>query len=712
MSRTLYRIGRASASRPWWVLGAWLVAAVAVVVSSAAVGNRLRDSVEAPGVDSQRAVDLLDRAGAGDAGITAQVVLTPTDPAVTFDAPAARQAVADVRTRLLALPDVVGASDPLVDGGVSADGRVALVRVQYPVVERLDADDLAALKDALAEARAGSPLRIEAGGDLFFSFEQPRNTLGELLGLLVAVLVLLVAFGSLVAMGLPLALALFGLTVGISALPLLDHLVEIPSFSTVIGSMVGLGVGIDYALFLVTRHREHLAAGHDVVDAAALAVATAGRAVLFAGGTVVVSILGLATAGMPSLTAAGLAISLIVALMVAASITLLPALLRLAGTRIDRFGLPHRHRVVPADRQVWHRWGAHMSRHALPYAAAGTVALLALAAPTLSLRLGFPDDGNLPVERTERRAYDLVAGGFGAGTNGPLVVAVALAGDPSVVDRVQAAVAADPGIASVAPPTVDEAAGVAALVAVSRTAPQDAATVATIERLRADVLPAALAGTGATAHVGGQTATFADLGNRVKDRLPVFVTAVVAVSFLLLTVVFRSLLVPLKAALLNLLSIGASYGVLVMVFQWEWGARLIGVHDAVPIVSFIPLLMFAIVFGLSMDYEVFLLSRIREHYAATGDNEHSVVEGLAGTGRVITSAALIMVSVFAGFVFGDDPSIKMLGLGLATAIAIDATVVRMVLVPATMTLMGKANWWLPSWLDKRLPRVDLEASAA
>ncbi len=334
--------------------------------------------------------------------------------------------------------------------------------------------------------------------------------------------------------------------------------------------------------------------------------------------------------------------------------------------------------------------------------------LLALTAPVLSLRLGFPDDGTAPESRTERRAYDLAAAGFGPGINGPLVIAVDLGDDPTVAESLAAAVAADPGIAAVAPPEVNAEAGVASIVALPTTKPQDDATWATVERLRADVLPAVLDGTGAEAHVGGQAATFGDAAERIGDRLPWFIAAVVVLSFLLLMVVFRSILVPLKAALLNLLSIGAAYGVLVMVFQWGWGKELIGLEATVPIVSFLPLFMFAVLFGLSMDYEVFLLSRVREEYAATGDNGEAVVNGLAGTARVITSAALIMISVFAGFVLGDDPIVKMMGLGLAVAILVDATVIRVVLVPATMTLLGEANWWLPRWLDRILPAIDID----
>ena len=713
MSHALYRLGRFAARRPWRVIGAWLCAAALVIAASGAFGRELEDSVEVPGLDSQRAGELLSVAGSDRAGLPAQLVLTPRDGAATFrDSAEARAALSELRAEAASLPSVIGAGAS--DTTLSPDGRVALVRLRYPVIEELEASDLEALKSFGSEAAAaGSPLQIEMGGDLFFAFEEPEMGPGELIGLVAAVVILLVAFGSLIAMGLPIGMAVFGLALGISSMSLLTYLIAVPSWVPQLGSMIGLGVGIDYALFIVTRHREHLGLGMSVEESAGRAVATAGQAVIFAGGTVVIAILGLAVAGIPFLTAAGVAIAVMVLIVVAASVTLLPALLGLAGPRIN--GLRRRGRRRTAARATvslrWTRWGQAVSRNAWASVVGVTILLLALTAPVLDLQLGFPDEGTLPETRTERRAYDLVADGFGPGSNGPLVIAVATANDPGVVDPLVRAIAADAGVARVAPPEIDAEAGVAALLAFPTTSPQDEATSETIERLRTEVLPSVLAGSSARAHVGGQTATWVDLGDRVTDRLPLFVAAVVLLSFLLLTVVFRSLLVPLKAAVMNLLSIGAAYGVLVMVFQWGWGAGLIGLETTVPVIPFIPIFMFAILFGLSMDYEVFLLSRVREHYLMTGDNDASVIHGLATTARVITSAALIMILLFLGFVVSDDPSTKMFGLGLATAIAVDASIVRMVLVPATMKLLGDANWWLPGWLDRRLPTIDTEGEA-
>jgi RND superfamily putative drug exporter len=707
LSHALYRWGRLAARRPLTVIGSWLVLAVLVVGASATFGRDLEDNMEVPGLDSQQAADLLAAAGSDRAGLTAQVVLTPRDQRATFSGSAdARAALGRVQAAVAGLPKVLGTTDP----AVSPDGRVALIGVHYPTQDELGRDDLERLKALGAEAATGSPLRVELGGDLFFAFEEPGGT-GELVGLAAAAVILLLAFGSLVAMGLPIGLAVVGLALAVSSMSLVAHLVDVPSWATQLGTMVGLGVGIDYALFIVTRHREFLARGMAVEEAAGRAVATAGQAVVFAGGTVVIAILGLAVAGIPFVTAGGIAISVIVLTMVAASVTLLPAFLGLAGPWINRLGIRRRAHDGARVGSGWRRWGGHVSRNALAYAVGVTVLLLALTAPVLALRMGMPGEGALPETRTERRAYDLVADGFGPGRNGPLVIAVDVAEDPGVLEPLRAAVEADQGIAAVAPPEVDADAGVATLVAFPTTGPQDAATQATVERLRADVFPAVLGGGPASAHVGGQAASFADLGDRIRERLPLLVAAVVLLSFLLLTVVFRSVVVPLKAALLNLLSIGASYGVLVAVFQWGWGAGLIGLESTVPVVAFIPMFMFAITFGLSMDYEVFLLSRVRGEYVATGDNDAAVIRGIAGTARVITSAALIMISVFLGFALGDDPAIKMFGLGLATAIFVDATIVRMVLVPATMKLLGDANWWLPGWLDRLLPAVELDGSA-
>ena len=707
MSRLLYRWGRFAARRPWVVIGVWLALSAGVVLGSATLGREMKDSFEVPGLDSQTAVELLSATGSDNGGITAQVVATPLTDGTTFTgSPAAREQLAEVRAALAAMPHVVTTSQ-----AISPDGRVALIRLQYPTAESLSDADLVSLKDVVAQEREQTPLRLESGGELYFTFEEAGAGAGELIGIVAAMIILLVAFGSFIAMGLPVGLAVFGLALGISSLSLINLVFDIPSWAPQVASMIALGVGIDYALFLVTRHREFLAEGLPVPEAVGRALATAGQAVLFAGGTVVIAVLGMAFAGIPFMTAAGVATSAIVLVMVLASLTLLPAFLGLAGQRINRRG--HRG-IVTADAHPvsrrWMRWGTHVSRHAWAYTIGTTAFLLLLTAPVLALRLGFPDEGSLPPSRTERAAYDLVAEGFGPGINGPLVVVVDTAGDAGVLAPLREAIAADPGVASVSPPETIEGTTVATMLAVPTTAPQDDGTVDTIARLREQAFPSALSGTAAEAHIGGQTASWADIGAKVRDRLPLFVGAVILMSFLLLMLVFRSVLVPLKAAAMTLLSLGAAYGVIVAVFQRGWGAELIGLESTIPVIPFIPMFMFAVLFGLSMDYEVFLLSRVREEYVRTGDSSAAVIRGIASTARVITSAALIMICVFMGFVLDDDPATKMMGLGLATAVLVDATIVRMVLVPSTMTLLGRANWWLPAWLDRLLPDVDIDGT--
>ena len=758
MTNALYRLGLGAARHPWRTIGAWLAIAVTVITLASVFGRELEDTFEVPGLDSQIALDLLNEAQSEQAGLTAKVVVTPSSPegASLVESLALAEQVALVQDGLQQLPKVIGTTptaellqgDPALaveTGLLSEDGAVALIQVQYPVLEELRHADLDALKEFRDTTVQTTDLRVEMGGPLFFNFEEPGGS-QELIGLVAAVIILVLAFGSVVAMGLPIATALFGLAIGMSSMSLITYLIDIPLWTPDLATMIGLGVGIDYALFLVTRHREYLAQGYGVPEAAGRAVATAGQAVIFAGGTVVIAILGLSVAGIPFITAAAVAISVVVGLMVLASVTLVPGLLGLVGPWINRLAVrwPTRARAgvrggvrggigagegvgvgtsaaIPAPSAQhptvdtdgrWDRWGRHVSRHAWPYAIVTTVFLLAVSAPALDLQLGFPDDGTLPETHTERRAFDLATASFGPGTNGPLFVVVAVNGDTEVIDPLAAAVTQDPGIDRTAPPAFSADGEIATIVAIPSTSPQADATTETVERIRNDIIPTVLTGSDASAHVGGPTANFADIAHQVAERLPWFILAVLVLSFCLLTILFRSILVPLKAALLNLLSIGAAYGVIVMVFQWGWGKDLIGLETTIPVVSFVPMFMFALLFGLSMDYEVFLLSRIREAYAKSGDNTGSVIYGIASTARVITSAALIMVAVFLGFVLGDDPTVKLFGLGLATAILVDVTIVRVVLVPATMKLMGDANWWLPGWLDRILPSIDFEGTAA
>lgn len=705
MSTALYRLGRFAARRPWTVLGIWFVIAAIVIVSSATGGKEFEDTFTVPGLDSDEALVLLEEAQSDEAGVSAQIVVASADADSTIvEQPSQVEAV---RADFASLDDVIG----VTPAQFSPDGTVALLRVLYPPTAQLSVETLEDLKELQAELDGSNDLQIEASGELFFTFEEPETGTGEMIGIVAAIIILLVAFGSVIAMGLPIGTALFGLALGVSAMGLINYLLNIPSWAPQMAAMVGIGVGIDYALFLVTRHREYLSQGMTVEESVGRAVATAGQAVIFAGGTVVIAILGLVVAGIPFMTAAGVATSLVVLIMVVAAVTLLPAFLGVAGHKINGIRASRRRVINPGISPRWEGWGAHVSRHAWKYAVGVTAGLLMLSAPVLALQLGFPDNGNLPEDRTERRAFDLMTEAFGVGFSGPLLIAVDTGGDAELIPQLAAAVEADDNIAAVQASAPAAGSDVATLLAYPYTSPQDAETYETVQRLRADVFPTVV-GADQRAHIGGQTASFGDVGNQIEQRLPWFISAVVFLSFFLLTGVFRSPIVALKAAILNLLSIGAAYGVLVMVFQWGWGIELLGLQETVPIVSFIPMFMFAILFGLSMDYEVFLLSRVREEYVQSGNNDQSVIHGIASTARVITSAALIMISVFGGFVLGPDPAIKMVGLGLATAIFVDATIVRIILVPATMKLMGDFNWWIPAWLDRLIPEIDIEGDSA
>jgi RND superfamily putative drug exporter len=703
VSALLFRLGRSSARHPFRVLGLWVAAAIAIVSLQGALDGEFDDSFRVPGVESQRAADVLKDRFPSQGGQMARIVLH-TDDGMLADGDHAA-AVDRTRRELLAGDDVTGVTDL----ASSADGQTAYLDVTYEVDELTGTH----LEDALAAADAarGAGVQTELTGALaLLDQEEPSS---ELIGVGVAVIVLLVAFGSVVAMGLPIVTALVGLFVGASSVGVISAFMDVPEFSLILCMMVGLGVGIDYALFIVTRHRQNLHDGMSVEDSAGTANATAGQAVLFAGSTVVVAILGLFIAGLPALTATGVAVAAVVVVAMVAAVTLLPGMLGLAGTKIDKLSIHRKSHVAkPAEQTFSGRWAHHVGSHPVRYAVASFVALCVLAGPVLAMRIGTPDDGNAAVGTTQRAAYDLLADGFGPGFNGPIqvVVQVPTAADEEAVTAVQQALAADPGIAAVTPALFNEARDTATLRANPTTAPQDSRTDALVRRLRSEVLPAAIDGSDATVLLTGQ-AMLTDMSDRITSRLPLFVFAIAAMSFVLLMIVFRSILVPLKAALMNLLSIAAAYGVIVAIFQWGWGNELVGLENTMPINPFAPLMMFAILFGLSMDYEVFLLSRIREEYVATGDNHGSVVTGLSNTARVITSAALIMISVFGAFVLGDDPMAKMFGIGMGVAVLLDATLVRMVLVPATMSLIGRANWWLPGWLDRILPRLDLEGSS-
>jgi RND superfamily putative drug exporter len=711
VSNLLYRLGRATVRRRWRVLGAWIAALVMIGVLGASLGGEAVDDFNVPGTESQAGRDLL-QGTLPDEGARAQVVLRSPEGTTIADDDVAAQ----VRGYLEVIADQPRVTQVGEVTPSPTEPRIGFAFVTYDA----DPGELGALPgerliESAEELRAEG-FDVEFGGEIRIGEEELGGT-AELVGLGVAIIVLLVAFGSVVAMGLPLATALIGLGTGMGLLTIAESFTSIPTVAPTLATMIGLGVGIDYALFIVTRHREHLHRGMTVEESAGRAIATAGQAVVFAGLTVVIAICGLQFVGIASVAMMGYAVALAVAVSVVAAITLLPALLGFAGHAIDRLRVPGVKVAASGDEHsAAARWSRHVSAHPWRYLIASSALLIVLIIPFFSIRLGQTDAGNNPRETTTRQAYDLLAEGFGAGFNGPLAVVVEQreGGVEAAIPAITAAIAADDEVAFVSPQSqVSEDGTIALLTVFGRSAPQDAETQDLVHRLRGEVLPPAVADAGVDqALVTGSTAFFIDISDKITGRLPLFIGAVLLMSFVLLMMVFRSILVPLKAAIMNLLGIGAAYGVVVAVFQWQWGGSLVGIEEALPIISFLPMFMFAILFGLSMDYEVFLMSRVREEYLRTGDNTASVASGISHTARVITAAAIIMVSVFGSFAMNQDPTVKMFGIGLAVAIFLDATVIRMVLVPSTMRLLGDRNWWLPPWLDRLLPNLDLEGEGA
>ncbi len=702
MTPFLRRLGADCARHPLVTIAAWLSLAVVMIGSAMLLGGRFSQGGSLPGSEIERVRARLSAHFPGAGRESADVVLHGT---------AARSVLPVVQQRVQALPHVVPAS--LATARLSADGRTVLLHVAYDVPRwSLDKTDLQSLQEA-ARAGAGEGVAGYVTGSLPYELRTTRTGTAEMAGMAVAMLVLLAAFGSVVAAGLPVATAAIGLTTGLGIITLLSHVYGVNGSAPAMATMIGVGVGIDYALFVVTRHRDAMARGLTPVAAAAYANATAGASVVYAGFTVVVAICGLAFAGVPIMTSLGVTSALVVALAVVAAITLLPALLGLAGHRINALRVP-----LPRLRRQgasWESWARRVERRPVRYAVGSALLLLVLAAPALTMRLGQPDGGSAARGSDERAAFLLTAAAFGPGANGPLSVVVELppGADPAVVgQRVGAAVSRDADVASVAPMQVSSDGTTGIVAVVPRSAPSAEATTRLVDRLRGQTLPALGQQTGATLLLSGQPAGFREYSLRLSDRLPVFVGAVLVLSFLLLGFVFRSLLVPLKAVLLNLLSIAAACGVVTAVFQWGWLSGLLGMPERVPVVQIVPMMMFAIVFGLSMDYEVFLLSRMREEWKHSKDSRESVVAGLTSTARVITAAASIMVVVFTSFTLSPEVVVKMMGLGLAVAVLVDATVIRLVLVPATMVIMGDLNWWFPRWLDRVVPHVDLEQPLA
>jgi RND superfamily putative drug exporter len=701
----LVRLADFSYRRRRLMLLLWIVVLVGVSVLGSAFAGEHKMSFGTPGADSEQAQSLLESRFPARSGDTIDIVF---EAEAGVRDPAVQPRIQRLLDEAARVGHISAIASPFSEQGsrqVSQDGTIAFATAQLDTTyeEEFPAANTRQLME-LADEETRDGLRVELSGFAVQFAEQPEFG-SEGLGIAVAALILLVSFGSVLAMGLPLLTAVLGLAIGTGIIGLLTNVLEVPDFAPLIAAMIGIGVGIDYVLFIVTRYRASLQSGHEPREAVITAITTSGRAVLFAGCTVIISLLGLFVMNLPFLR--GLAVSAISVVLVVmlASVTLLPAMLGFVGRTIDRLHVPFVAREVAGRQSLSYKWSRVIQRRPIPAAVVCAVVLLALAAPLFSLRFGFPDAGVSPRHYTSRQGYDLLAKGFGAGFNGPLLLVAE--GDAATAAAVGQTVSTTPGVAFVTPPIPSPDGGVTLLVAYPREGPSSQATQDLVHHLRDEVLPSA----SVPVHVGGVTAASVDNTEYVTNRLPFFIAVVIVLSFLLLMVVFRSVLVPLKAAVMNVLSISAAYGVMSLAVRGGWFGGIFGIHEPVPVPSFVPMMMFAIVFGLSMDYEVFLLSRVREEYVRTRDNAAAVADGLAATARVITAAAAIMVSVFLAFVLGEDMVAKMVGIGLATAILVDATLVRMVLVPATMELLGDANWWLPRWLDRLLPEVHVEGES-
>jgi RND superfamily putative drug exporter len=709
MTRGLARLADLAYRRRGRMVLAWIAAAVVIIGVGSALAGEYDADYNTPGSESKAASDLTEARFDGYSGQEIYVVWKDEAGA---DSPAVKQRL-DAFFAEAGQVDHVEAHTPI---RISDDGAIGSTTLPLTVpgwdMEKEQGEDLI----AAAEDNSGGGLEIKLGGDPIYQAQEAASPEG--IGFLGAAIVLLIAFGSIVAAGLPLAIALIGLGITSGGLiMLLANVVDVPDWTTAVSGLIGIGVGIDYALLVLTRFRAAMNEGKDRHDAVVEAVTTAGRSVVIAGGTVLVAIFGLMLTGLPYMYGVAISASLAVLVVALAAITLLPALLSFLGPKVDRLRLPFLGRTLKTEgngESLAARWSHAVQRRPWPAAIAATVLLLALAAPALGMRLGFPDAGNDPPDTMTRQAYDLNTDGFGPGTNGPLVIAADLPdrGAQGEVREFAAQLRGESGVAFVPDPTINDAGDAAIVTVIPTGSPQDEETQDLVNQLRDDVIPATFEGTGITAHVGGVTAALEDQSDYITDRMPLFIAGVVGLSFLLLLIAFHSPLISLKAGVMNLLSVGAAYGVMTLVAQGGAVAEVIGIDHEVPIAPFMPVMMFAILFGLSMDYEVFLISRIREEYLKHGDTRRAVADGLAKTARVITAAAAIMVVVFLAFTAAPDVFLKLFGIGLATAIFLDATVVRMVLVPAVMQLLGTRNWWIPGWLERALPQLDAERAPA
>lgn len=690
---------------------AWVVALVLAGAAAGSAGENFSNDFKLPDSDSTEALNLLEDRFPSESGDQIQVVFADQSGIESQKAQ-----IQEILTELEGLDHVDSVTPPSARAGsISQSGTVGFATVHLDgLVNDLPIESVQEIANTANDAGTDG-LEVEAGGEAVRQAQQDQGSTSEMVGLLAAIVILLITFGSVVAMSLPIVTTIVALGTAISLVTLGTHVIDTADFATALAGMIGLGVGIDYSLFVVTRYRGGLRDGLSVDDSVLLAMDTAGRAVLFAGATVVVAMLGLFAIGVSFLYGPALAASLAVLLTMFAALTLLPAFLSKVGTRIDRLRVPgtKKSKDREAEGRNWTRWSHWIQRRPWVAAAVSTGLLIVLSIPVFSIDLGSADAGTDAPDTSTRKAYDLLADGFGPGFNGSLQVVVESASGSGPVseqgvDELAAALAEQPGVAKVAPPSPNESGDTSIILVYPTTAPQKNETSDLVRHLRDDVIPPIEEQTGVVAHVGGTTAIYDDFTTYITGKLPLFFGLIILLSALLLMAAFRSILVPLKAIVMNVLTICASFGVVVAIFQWGWLGGLVGLEGKAPIESFLPVMVFAIVFGLSMDYEVFLMSRVHEEWEKRKNASEAVVHGLASTGRVITAAAAIMICVFASFALGSNQTIKLFGVALASAVFIDAFIIRSVLVPAVMELLGKRAWWLPDWLDRILPRLHVD----
>ncbi len=721
MTGVLYGIARFCVRRKFIVLAVWLVVAVAVVVVSKQMGDNTNDNLSLPGTNSQHATDILKKSFPTQANGTSPIVLHAKNGKLTDSkyADAVNEAAADLAKQ----PDVASVVNPLTPQGASAlskDKATGYLTVGLKVSPgSLSEEQAQHIIDAAADPAKAAGLEVQTGGQLGQKVSKPSTESSELIGIIAAAIILTFTFGTVVAMLVPIITAIFALLTTLAIIRMLGHVTTVPTVAPTLATMIGLGVGIDYALFIVTRHLRGLDDGLEMDESIARAAATSGGAVFFAGCTVTIALVSLAVAGIPLVTTMGLMAAIAVVVAVIGALTLLPAVLGILGPRINSLRVRHPPTGEDVHKGMWATLAQDIAKQPVVAGLVALAILIPLTIPLLSLTLGQQDTAALSKSTTARQAYDLMSKNFGAGSNGPLIIAISL-GSPaqpssspttdSRLTTLQKDVSSTTNVAAVTPIQVDKAGTSAFFNAISKYGPAEHQTTDLVNTLRDSVIPKAEKGTNMQADVGGTTAAYDDLASKISSKLPLQIIVVIALSFVLLVLAFRTVVIPIQAAVMNILSIGASYGVLTAVFQYGWLAHVIGLDGPVPIVSYVPLFMFAILFGLSMDYEVFLVSQIEEHHNAGDDNQTSVVSGLVTSARVITAAAAIMVFVFGSFVLNGDPTIKQFGIGLAVAVIIDATIVRCLLVPALMILMGKLNWYMPKWMDRTVPHVSIEGA--